>query len=57
MLSDLTVSVAASEVYSSVGLNAMESFDLLNMGMSVKEFPTETVLSFVVLYLFWNSPT
>lgn len=48
MLSDLTVWVAASEVYSSVGLNAMDSPELSNMGMSVNEFPMDTVRSLVV---------
>ena len=50
MLSDSTVTSAASTVYGSVGLNAMENPDCLNIPMSVNEFPMDTVLSAVVPY-------
>gem|GEM_PF-1756830 len=40
-----------------MGLNAIDIPEFLNMGMSVKELPMDTVLSLVVPYLAMKSLT
>lgn len=50
-LSERTICVAASSVYGSVALNAIDMAEFSNILMSVKEFPIDTVRSLEVPYL------